>query len=86
MAYMNGVDPAKAGLFTRMIYWFVRRKISKLTGKDRLLEPVTVAAHHPRLLRAIGQMEGGIDAARSVAAGLKRLASLQTAMLVGCPF
>jgi hypothetical protein len=69
-----------------MVFWFVRRKINKLTGKDRLLEPVTVAAHHPRLFRAIGQMEGGVDAARSLKVRLKLLASLQTAMLVGCPF
>jgi hypothetical protein len=64
----------------------VRRKIGKLTGKDRLIGPVKIAAHHPRLLRAIGKMEGGLEAARSVPAELKLLASLQAAMLIGCPF
>ena len=86
MAYMKGVEPAEAGWFTRLVYWFVRRKFGKLTGKDRLVEPVKVAAHHPRLLRAMGQMEAGLQAARSVPAGLKRLVSLQAAMLIGCPF
>ena len=86
MAHMKGVEPAEAGWFTRMVYWFVRRKFGKLTGKDRLIEPVKVAAHHPRLLRAIGQMEGGQEAAHSVPVELKRLASLKAAMLVGCPF
>ena len=86
MAYLKGVEPAEAGWFTRLVYWFVRRKIGKLTGKDRLVEPVKVAAHHPRLLRAVGQMEGGQEAARSVPAGLKMLASLQASTLIGCPF
>ena len=86
MAYMKGVEPSEAGWFTRLIYWFVRRQIGKLTGKNRLIEPVKVAAHHPRLLRAIGQMEGGLEAARSIPAELKLLASIRAAMLIGCPF
>jgi 4-carboxymuconolactone decarboxylase len=86
MAYLKGVEPAEAGWLTRLVYWFVRRKFSKLTGKDRLIEPVKVAAHHPRLLKALGQMEGGLEAARSVPAGLKLLAGLQAATLIGCPF
>jgi 4-carboxymuconolactone decarboxylase len=86
MAYMKGVDPADASWFTRLAYWFVRRKFGKLTGKDRLIEPVKIAAHHPRLLRAIGQMEAGIGAAHTVPVGLTRLASLQASMLIGCPF
>ena len=86
MAHMKGVEQAEAGWFTRLVYWFVSRKFGTLTGKNRLIEPVKVAAHHPRLLRAIGQMEGGLEAARSVPSGLKRLANLQAAMLIGCPF
>ena len=86
MSYMQGIEPAEAGWFTRLVYWFVRRKFGKLTGKYRLIEPVKVAAHHPRMLRAIGQMEGGIGASRTVPSKLKQLASLQTAMLIGCPF
>jgi hypothetical protein len=86
MAYLKGIEPAEAGWFTRLVYWFVRRKIGKLTGKDRLVEPIKIAAHHPRLLKAVGQMEGGQAAAHSVPAELKMLASLQTSLLIGCPF
>jgi hypothetical protein len=83
---MKGVEPSEAGWFTRLIYWFVRRQIRKLTGKDRVVEPVKIAAHHPRLLKAVGQMEGGQAAAHSVPAELKMFASLQVSMHVGCPF
>ncbi len=86
MAHMKGIEPAEAGWFTRLVYWFVKRKFAKLTGKDRLIEPIKVVAHHPRLMRAMGQMEAGIAAAHSVQAKFKLLASLQTARLVGCPF
>jgi len=86
MAYMKGVEPAEAGWFTRLVYWFVRRKFAKLTGKDRLIEPMKVVAHHPRLMRALGQMEGGLAAAHSVPMPLKLLVSLKAATLIGCPF
>src|SRR5262245_19665874 len=86
MAHMKGIEPAEAGWFTRLVYWFVQRKFGQLTGKSRLVEPVKIAAYHPRLLRAMGQMESGVDAARAVPANLKKLASLQVATLVGCPF
>jgi 4-carboxymuconolactone decarboxylase len=86
MARLEGVEPAEAGWFLRTVYWFVRRKFGQLTGQDRLVEPVKIAAHHPRLLRAIGQMEAGIEAARSIPPALKHLATLRAAMQIGCPF
>lgn len=86
MSHMQGVEPAQAGWFTRLIYWFVRRKFGKLTGRDRLIEPVKITAHHPRLLKAMGQMESGLEGARTVPMELKLLASLKAATLVGCPF
>jgi len=86
MARLQGVEPTQAGWFLRLVYWLVRRKFAKLTGKDRLVEPVKIAAHHPRLLRAIGAMEAGLEAARTVRTELKRLASLRAAMQIGCPF
>lgn len=86
MSHLKGVEPTEAGWFTRLVYWLVRRKFLKLTGKDCLIEPIKVSAHHPRLLKTIGQMEGGMAAAHSLPVGLKLLASLRAATLVGCPF
>ena len=86
MARMKGVEPHEAGWFTRLADWLVKREVNKLTGKSRLLEPIKITAHHTRLLRALGQMEGGQAAAKSVPASLKTLASLKAATLVGCPF
>jgi 4-carboxymuconolactone decarboxylase len=86
MARIKGLEPHQVGWSTRLVYWFVRRSIGKITGRGRLVEPVKVAAHHPRLLKAIGQMEMGQAAATSVPAPLKALAGIKAATLVGCPF
>ena len=71
MARINGLEPHEAGWHTRLIYWFVRRSIGKITGSSRLVEPVKITAHHSRLLKASGQMEMGQGAAASVALPLK---------------
>jgi len=86
MARMNGIEPDQAGWFTRIVYWIVRRKVGKETGKARLVEHVKITAHHTRLLRAYGQMEMGQEAARSIPTQLKSLGSLKAAMQIGCPF
>jgi hypothetical protein len=86
MTYLKGVEPAEAGWFIRLVYSLARRKFGKLTGKECIAEPLKVMAHHPRLLRAVGAMESGQEAAISVPTELKRLACLYAAMQIGCPF
>jgi hypothetical protein len=80
MARIAGVEPQRAGWLVRFIYWMARRKIG------RVVLPIKIAAHHPRLLRSLGEMEAGQMAATSVDATLKSLASVKVAMLIGCPF
>ena len=80
MARIQGIEPAQAGLFTRFVYWMTKRKLG------RLIEPVKIAAHHPRLLRAMAAMESGQAAANSVPAPIKALAGIKAVTLVGCPF
>jgi hypothetical protein len=80
MARIQGVEPQQASLFTRFVYWMTRRKLG------RVILPVKIAAHHPRLLRAIGSMEMGQAAAQSVSNHVKTLACIKAAMLIGCPF
>jgi hypothetical protein len=86
MARIQGLEPQDAGWLTRLIYWFTRRSLRKLTGRDRLPEPVKIVAHHPALLRAIGRMEVSQGAARTVDRKLKVLAGLRASTLAGCPF
>src|SRR6266403_4400531 len=84
MARIPAADPSQQGLlhgiFTRIIYSMVKRKVG------RVVMPVKIAAHHAKLLWGYGQMEQSLFASKLVDAGLKNLAQLRVATLVGCPF
>lgn len=86
MPRMAGIDVNKAGLFTRIVYAIVKRKIGKLTGRAELIEPITIMAHHPRVLLGIGQMDSAQETAKSVSPRYKYLAQTRVARMVGCPF
>ena len=52
----------------------------------RVVVPVKVMAHLPKLLWGYGQMEMSIQGLHSMDETLKILAGIKTAMMVGCPF
>lgn len=76
----EGVDPERAGLVARIAFFFTRRKVG------RVIAPVRVHAHHPRLLRGYAGMELAQEAASRLPAALKTLAGIRAATRVGCPF
>jgi len=83
MARIRGADPSKqgvlSGIFTRIVYAMTRRKVG------RVVMPVQLVAHHRKLLWGYCQMEQSCRQPL-VSAGLKDLAQLRVATLVGCPF
>jgi hypothetical protein len=84
MARIKGADPRKLGLLSR---WFVRIVYAITRNKvGRVVMPVQVTAHHPAILWGYGQMEQSQISSHKVPEGLKSLASLRVAALVGCPF
>ena len=80
MARIPGVEPTEAGLFARIAYFMTRRRLG------RVVMPIKIKAHHPRLLRALAHMELGQEAAQTVPAQLKALVQVKVAMMIGCPF
>ncbi|HYL84362.1 MAG TPA: hypothetical protein VE263_09015 [Candidatus Angelobacter sp.] len=84
MARIEGADPGKQrflqGIFTRVIYAMTKRKVG------RVVMPVRIAAHHPKVLWGYGQMEQSLLGSRLVDGALKDLGQLRVATLVGCPF
>jgi hypothetical protein len=84
MARISGAEPGKQGLlnglFTRLVYALTKRKVG------RVVMPVRIVAHHAKILWGYGQMEQSLLGSRLVEAGLKDLAQLRVATLVGCPF
>jgi AhpD family alkylhydroperoxidase len=80
VARITGVPEGEAGPVGRFAYRFSRRRLGKVA------EPLTVTAHHPRLLFGYGVMELAFDRSRSVDGRLKELAALKVAAMVGCEF
>lgn len=84
MARIPGSNPSQGGLFTglfiRAVYSAVKRKLGKL------VMPVQVTAHHPRILWGYALMEQALVNSRLVSLTLKGLAQLRAATLIGCPF
>ncbi len=84
MARVAGSDPGQhsflSGLFIRIVYALTKRKVG------RVVMPVRIAAHHPKVLWGYGQMEQSQLSSRRVDESLKSLATLRVATLVGCPF
>ena len=73
-------EPAQPGVFARFVYWMTKRRLG------RVVSPVKITAYHPGLLWGYGQMEQAFASSDLVGAGLKDLAQLRVATLIGCPF
>jgi hypothetical protein len=80
MARITGVEPGKAPLLTRLLYWLTKRKYG------RVMESIKITAHSPRLLRGVARMEMTQAALKSIDPALVALAEIKVATLIGCPF
>ncbi len=80
MAYIEPRPAHGAGLFVRLVYWAVRRRFG------RVPKPLGIMAYNRAILAATAGFELGLERATSLGAGLKELASVKAATLVGCRF
>lgn len=84
MARISGAAGNEGGLirrgFVRLVYALTRRRLG------RVIMPIQVTAHHPRIFWGYLQMEQSQMGSKLVDDKLKQLAELRVATLVGCPF
>ncbi len=80
MARIDKVPEREAGPFGRFAYGLSRRRFGEV------VEPLTVMAHHPRLLLGYGMFELAFERSNLVDRHLKSLAVLKAATMVGCEF
>jgi len=84
MARISGAPRNQGGLLRRLfvgiVYSMTRRRLG------RVIMPIQVTAHHPRVFWGYLQMERSQMGSKLVAEKLKGLAQLRVATLVGCPF
>ncbi|MQY26565.1 carboxymuconolactone decarboxylase family protein [Nocardia aurantia] len=76
---LPAVPPRAAGWFTRLVYRVTKRSYGEVP------EPVTIMAHHPKLLLAYGLHENlAARASRVLPAAVRELAVYRAATIVGC--
>jgi len=84
MARIPGAPRNQGGvirrLFVGIAYSLTRRRLG------RVIMPVQITAHHPKILWGYGQMEQSQASSKLIDPKLKGLAELRVATLVGCPF
>jgi AhpD family alkylhydroperoxidase len=80
MTRIEGVDQRSAGPLVRLAYGLTRRQLG------RMVDPVAVYAHQPRLLLTYGAFEKATEKLGSVDERLKALAELRAAAMVSCEF
>jgi alkylhydroperoxidase family enzyme len=91
VARISGVHPAEAGPRIKLIYWFMRKGMTKMTGRAPTpgcsgIEPVELWAYQPKLLTGMGRFQQAVRKAHAVDERLKKLVELKGAQMIGCEF
>ncbi len=76
----KGIQDHEAGLFTKLIFWRVKRRYGHIPLSTR------IRANDPKLLALAERMNRYTSAAGEVSSKLKELVQLKVAVMVGCPF
>lgn len=88
MPRMKGVSTREAGLYVKLAYFFTRRGLARLTGREteQMIEPLKIYAHVPGLLRGYGALEQATAKLHHLDTRLKCLAELKAATLTHCEY
>jgi hypothetical protein len=84
MARIPGAPRNQGGLLRRLFVGIVYSLTQRRLG--RLILPVQVTAHHPKIFWGYVHMEQSQASSKLIDPKLKGLAELRVATLVGCPF
>ena len=91
MARIDGVQQADAGMKVKLVYWFMRKGMARMTGRAPAgassgIEPIELWAHQPKMLSAMGKFQQAVRRANTVDARLKNLVELKGAQMIGCEY
>jgi AhpD family alkylhydroperoxidase len=85
---MPGVSARQAGPYVKLAYYFTRRSLRRLTGRDpaSMLEPLEIYAHLPGLLRGYAGLEQATAKLDRLDKRHRALAELKAATVVQCEY
>jgi len=90
MARIQGVPRDQAGPIVRLVYWFMRKGMKKLAGREPArgsgIEPVEVWAYQPKMMTGMGRFQQAVRKGRTVDERLKNLVELKGAQMIGCDY
>jgi alkylhydroperoxidase family enzyme len=90
MARIQGVPQNQAGPMVKVVYWFMRRGMTKMTGREAIhgsgIEPVEIWAHQPKMMSGMGRFQQAVRKADTVDERLKYLVELKGAQMIGCEY
>lgn len=90
MARIQGVRRDQSGPMVKLVYWFMRRGMKKMTGRAPAhgsgIEPVEVWAHRPKMLSGMGKFQQAVRKGTAVDERLKNLVELKGAQMIGCEY
>jgi alkylhydroperoxidase family enzyme len=90
MARIQGVPQEQAGPMVKLVYWFMRRGMKKMTGREAAhgsgIEPVEIWAYQPKMMSGMGKFQGAVRKGQAVDERLKNLVELKGAQMIGCEF
>jgi AhpD family alkylhydroperoxidase len=88
LARIAGVPAGEAGIGVKLAYYFTRRGMAKLAGREteQMLEPLAIFAHSPKLLAGYGRLEHATAKLSSVESRLSDLAELKAATMTSCEY
>ncbi|WP_308465866.1 carboxymuconolactone decarboxylase family protein [Rathayibacter soli] len=88
MPRITGVSPAKAGPSAKIVFYFVRRGLAKLTGRDsaRVTEPLELYARIPKLFKGYTRLEQATAKLDALDKRSHALAELKAATMTHCEY
>jgi AhpD family alkylhydroperoxidase len=90
MARIQGVQRDQAAPMVRLVYWFMRKGMTKMTGREPAygsgIEPVEIWAYQPKMMSGMGKFQQAVRKGHSVDERLKNLIELKGAQMIGCEF
>lgn len=90
MARIQGISQPQASPMVKVVYWFMRRGMRKLTGRKPVhgsgIEPVEVWAYQPKMMSGMGKFQQAVRKAHGVDERVKYLVELKGAQMIGCEY
>lgn len=82
--------PSRRGIRARTVFWFTGRALRRLAGRpvrpDRIVEPLRLYAHLPRVLAGYAKLEQATAATHRLDRRTRALAELKAATLTRCEY